>query len=268
MRTVHPTAIVDPTAVLEEGVVVEPYAIVGPRVVIGSGTVVGPRAVIEAGTIIGRGNRISTGVVIGCPPQDRHFQGEESRVVIGDGNIIREYATISRATGAGAETVIGNENYIMSYVRIDHNCRIGSHVVLVSGAQLGGYVQVDDQAYIGGLSGIHQFVRIGRLSMIAACSMVRQDIPPYMLADGHPARVRTLNHIGLRRAGIPQESRQALKRAFRLLYQSGLNLSQALEQIEQELGGDTAVGHLLDFLRATRRGTPATRGVARWERPS
>ncbi|MDR5702744.1 MAG: acyl-ACP--UDP-N-acetylglucosamine O-acyltransferase [Armatimonadota bacterium] len=268
MTTVHPTAIIDPTAVLEEGVVVEPYAIIGPHVVIGSGTVVGPRAVIEAGTIIGRGNQISAGVVIGCPPQDRHFRGEESRVVIGDGNIIREYATISRATGTGTETVIGNENYIMSYVRIDHNCRIGNHVVLVSGVQLGGYVQVDDHAYVGGLSGIHQFVRVGRLSMIAACSMVRQDIPPYMLADGHPARIRALNHVGLRRAGIPAESRRALKRAFRLLYQSQLTLSQAIEKIEQELGEDAAVGNLLEFLRASRRGAPMTRGVARWEPPT
>ncbi len=257
---VHPTAIVDPGAELGDGVVVGPYAVVAAGVQLGDGTQVGAHAVIERDVLLGRENRLGAGVVIGCLPQHREYAGERSYVRIGDRNIFGEYATISRGYGAESATTIGSDNYIMSYVRVDHNCRIGNHVTITSGAGLAGQVSVDDQAYIGGNGGIHQWVRVGRLGMVGAVSMVRQDVPPFVLVAGTPARAHSLNVVGLRRAGIPAPHWRALKRAFSLLFRGGLMVSTALERMQEELGGDPYVAQVITFVRTGSH----NRGIVRW----
>ena len=257
---VHSTAVIDRSAELERGVVVGPFAVIGPRVRLGEGTRLGSHAVIESDVTVGRENVIGAGVVIGCRPQHRAYAGERSYVRIGDRNIFGEYATVSRGHGEDTITEIGSDSYIMSYVRVDHNCRIGNQVTITSGAGLGGYVAVDDQAYVGGNGGIHQFVRIGRLGMVGAVSMVRQDVPPFMLVAGTPARAHALNVVGLGRADVPPQHRRALKRAFVLLYRSGLAVSTALLRLEEELGSDPYVAQVIAFIRSGSH----ERGIVRW----
>lgn len=260
--TIHPAAAIHPRAELGPGVEVEAYAVIGPGVLVGEGTVIGPHAVIGPDVVLGRGNRLGAGVVIGAMPQHRQYGGERSFVRIGDHNIFGEYATVSRGYGEGTATEIGDRTYVMSYVRVDHNCRIGNDVTITSGAGLGGFVVVEDQAYVGGNGGVHQFVRVGRLSIIGAVSMVRQDVPPFVMAAGVPARAHGLNVVGLRRAGIPDAHRRALKRAFTLLYRSRLPVSRAVQQMEDELGGDPYVRVMIEFIR----GGAHERGIIRWSR--
>lgn len=257
---IHPSAIVDPSAELGAEVDVGPFAVIGPRTRIGDGTRVGAHVVIEEDVTVGADNVLGVGVALGCRPQHRGYGGERSFVRIGDRNIFGEYATVSRGYGEGTATELGSDCYIMSYVRVDHNCRIGSHVTITSGAGLGGHVSIDDQAYIGGNSGLHQFVRIGALGMVGAVSMVRQDVPPYVLVAGVPARAHALNVVGLGRAGIPAQSRRALRRAFALLYRSGLGVSAALEHLTGELGEDPHVAQIVAFIR----GGDHDRGIVRW----
>jgi len=261
---IHPTAVVDRTADLGAGVTVGPLAVVGAGVSIGEGTTLEAHAIIEPGVTVGRDNVLGVGVVLGCRPQHRKFSDEQSTLIVGDRNVFGEYATVSRGYGDGTQTEIGSDGYIMSYVRIDHNCRIGSAVTITSGAGLGGHVSVDDGAYVGGNGGVHQFVRIGRMAMVGAVSMVRQDVPPYVLAAGIPARAHSLNVVGLRRAGFPLIHRRALRRAFTLLYLRGLTVSAAVEAIATELGDDPYVAHLLEFLRSGSH----NRGIVRWTRES
>ena len=261
---IHPTAVVDRTADLGAGVTVGPLAVVGAGVSIGEGTTLEVHAIIEPGVVVGRDNVLGVGVVLGCRPQHRKFSDEQSTLIVGDRNVFGEYATVSRGYGDGTHTEIGSDGYIMSYVRIDHNCRIGSAVTITSGAGLGGHVSVDDGAYVGGNGGVHQFVRIGRMAMVGAVSMVRQDVPPYVLAAGNPARAHSLNVVGLRRAGLPQIHRRALRRAFALLYLRGLTVSAAVDAIAAELGDDPYVTHLLEFLRSGSH----NRGIVRWAKES
>jgi len=260
---VHSTAIVRPGAVLEPGVRVGPYAGIASDVVIGPGTRIGPHAVIEDGVRIGADNEISTGATLGVPPQDYHFKGERSRLVIGDRNQIREYANISRATGEGAATAIGDECFIMAYAHVGHNCRIGNRVIIVNVCQIGGHVHIGDDAYVGGLTGIHQFVHVGRLAMIGGFSVLRQDLPPFMLADGRPARCRSLNRVGLQRQGIDARDRAALRQAFHIFYQSSLGMAPAVEQLRAELGAHPLVAELIAFLTGPRE---RSRGIVRWAR--
>lgn len=259
---VHETAIVHPSARLGRGVEVGPFTVIAPDVVIGDGTTIGPHVVIEHDVTIGKQNQLGTGVVIGALPQHRGYAGERSFVRIGDRNVLGEYATVSRGYGEGTVTEIGNDTFVMSYVRIDHNCRVGSGVVLTSGAGLGGFVSIDDQAYVGGNTGVHQFVRIGRLGMVGAVSMVRQDVPPFVLVAGVPARAHSLNIVGLTRAGVPEPHRRMLKRAFALLYRSGLPVSAGLRRIESELGDDPYVREMMEFINQGSH----ERGIVRWAR--
>ncbi len=258
---IHPSAVVRPGAVLGPGVRVGPYASIASDVVIGPGTRIGPHAVIEDGVRLGADNEISAGATLGVLPQDRHFRGERSFLLIGDRNQIREYANISRATGEGEPTTIGDECFIMAYAHVGHNCRIGNRVVVVNICQLGGRVHVGDDAYVGGMTAVHQFVHIGRLAMIGGYSIVRQDCPPFVLAEGRPGRVRGLNRVGLQRGGIEPPDRAALRRAFHILYQSSLGTTQAVERLSSELGTHALVQELIAFLQGAReRG----RGVMRW----
>jgi len=258
---IHPTAVVQSTAQLGAGVEVGAYAVIGAGVVIGAGTVVGPHGVIHDGVVIGRKNELAAHVVIGGRPQDRAYGGEPTHVRIGDANIISEFASVDRATGEGHETRVGNGTYIMSSVKISHNCRIGDGAIIVSGTQLGGWVDVGEHAYVGGITGVHQFVHIGRLAIVAGCSGVRQDVPPYVMAGGFTARALGLNTVGMRRHGVSPADRLALRRAFRIFYQSHLAMEPAIAALEVEAVRSVPVRHMLDFLRAARE---RKRGIIRW----
>jgi UDP-N-acetylglucosamine acyltransferase len=254
-RKIHPTAIVDPGAIIGKDVEIGPFSIVGPDVEIGDGTRIGPRVIIEGWTVIGKNNQIYAGSIIGNEPQDLKFKGEKTYLFIGDNNIIREYATISRGTlGGGGETRIGNNNLLMSYVHVGHDCQVGNNVIISHGSGIGGHVTIEDRVVIGGLVGIHQFTKIGRMAMVGAHTMVNKDVPPYVIVDGHPARPYGINIVGLRRNGLSPELRMEIKRAYKILYRSNLNVAQAIEQMEQELAGHEEIDHLLRFLRSADRG--------------
>jgi UDP-N-acetylglucosamine acyltransferase len=229
---------------------------------LGAGVTVGPFCHLQGRVSAGEGCTFHTGVAVGGPPMDRSYSGEETEVVIGRGNRFFEYATVHRATGPGGATVIGDDNMVMAYVHIAHNCRVGSGCVLTNWVQLGGYATVGEGAVLGGLTGVHQHCRIGRLAMVGACSYVVKDIPPFTLAAGRPCRVRGVNAVGMARAGLPAETVAAVRRAFRLIYRSGLNLGQAMAGIEAGIGdgparfgpGAAEVRLLLDFCRSSTRG--------------
>lgn len=260
--TVHPTAVIDSSASLDDRVDVGPYAVIGPGVAIGAGTVIGPHAVIEADVHIGADNRIHAGVAIGGPPQHREYAGERSFVRIGDRNVIREYVTIHRGFGEGTATEIGSDTLLMAGAHVGHNCRIGDRAVIVNTAMLAGFVEVGEQANISGLVGVHQYVRIGRLAMVGPVSMVRQDVPPFVVTAGPAARAYGLNTTGLTRGGVAAAHREALKQAFALLYRQQLALPTAVARMEDELGADPYVRQMIAFLT----GGTHRRGIVPWSR--
>ena len=240
-------------------------AIVGPDVTLGPRCSVGPFCHFEGRVAAGSDNVFATGVALGGAPMDTTYDGEETGVHIGSGNHFFDYATVHRATGPGNSTIIGDRNFVMAYVHIAHNCRIGDGCVLTNGVQVAGHVELGDGANVGGLTGIHQFCRIGSLAMVGACSYVNKDIPPFMLAAGNPCRVRGVNAVGLRRAGLGAAEIAALRQAFRLIYRSNLTLGQALDRIESELvpaaaGADERLRQLVAFIRASRRGVELRSG--------
>jgi len=252
---IHKTAIVDPKAKLGKNVEVGPYSTIGPNVTIGLGTKIGQACRLEGFTSIGKNCQIFTGAVIGSPPQDLKFKkGMKSFIKIGDNNVIREYVTINPGTGEGETTVIGNDNLLMAYSHVAHNCRIGNGVIMANVATLAGHVILEDKVVIGGLGGIHQFVRVGTLSIIGGCSKAAQDILPYYLYDGQRATPRGLNIIGLKRAGVSLEVRENLKKSFKLLLNSGLSIPNALKKIKEEVPPGKEIAHLLEFVRASKRG--------------
>lgn len=252
---IHPTAIVHPRAELGTEVEISPMAQIGEHVTIGARTQIGPGAIITGWTSIGSDCDIHPGAIIGHEPQIKGCKVKRSYTKIGDHNIIREYVTIHRAGDEEGVTRIGNDNFIMANAHIAHNCEIGNEVIITNYAGLTGHVQVGDRAFISGLAAIHQFVRIGELAMIGGSSKVVQDVPPYFLVDGHPATACGLNTVGLKRAGIPLPVRNNLKKAYRLLYRSGLPLfSAALLQIEEELGECPEINRLVTFIRGSKRG--------------
>ncbi len=252
--SVHPTAIVARGARLGAGVVVGPYAYVGPRVVIGEGTQVGLHAIIEGHTTIGARCQIHHGAVIGNIPQDLKYRGVPTEVTIGHDTVIREYATIHAATEEGESTIVGDHVLLMAYTHVAHNCRLGSHVILANAVNLAGHVRVDDYAILGGMTPVHQFVTIGCHAFVGGGSRVPQDVPPFVKAAGNPLRACGLNSIGMDRRGIPAEVRLELKRAYRILYRSQLNVSQALSKIARELKPYPEVHEFVEFVRSSERG--------------
>lgn len=257
--SIHPTAVVHPTAVLAPGVALGPYCVVGERAFVGENTKVGPHAIIDDFTSVGRDCVIHAGAVVGGVSQDLKFQGDETYCVVGDRNVIREYVTINRATAAGDATRVGNDNLLMAYVHVAHDCDIGNRTILANGVTLAGHVVVEDDAFIGGMSGLHQFIRVGRMAMVGAMSRLVQDVPPYMLVEGHPPRVYGLNTVGLRRKGLPPADRALLKTAYKQLYRSRASVAQALAAIRQ-LPRTESLEHLIGFVQASSRGLV---GVAR-----
>jgi UDP-N-acetylglucosamine acyltransferase len=254
-RRIHPTAIVDPHAELGIDVEIGPYSIIGPDVEIGSGTKIGPHVIIEGAVKIGSDNQIFTGAIVGCRPQDLKFKGEKTYLIIGDRNMIREYTTLSPGTeGGGGETRVGNDNLIMTATHLAHDCILGNNIIISHGTAIAGHVVIEDQAVIGGLVGIHQFTKVGRMAMVGAHTKLVKDIPPFTLVEGNPATVHGINIVGLRRNGIPPEVRLQLKRAFKILYRSNLNVTQAIEVMEQELEAGPEVEHLIRFIRSAERG--------------
>jgi UDP-N-acetylglucosamine acyltransferase len=252
---IHPTAIIHPGAVVAADVQVGPYAIIGEHVAIGPGCWVGPHAVIEGWTEIGRDNRIFQFASVGAIPQDLKFRGEQSWLRIGDRNTIREFVTMHRGTAdGGGETVVGHDNLFMAYAHVAHDCRVGNRVILANGATLAGHVQVDDHAILGGLSAAHQFTRIGCHVMVSGGAMVAQDIPPYTIAQGDRARTIGLNLIGLQRRGFSEETIRGIKRAYKMIFRSGMRLEDALDKVAAEVESSPELQGFTEFIRNSERG--------------
>ncbi|MGE5279796.1 MAG: acyl-ACP--UDP-N-acetylglucosamine O-acyltransferase [Deltaproteobacteria bacterium] len=251
---IHPTAVVAPGAWLDEGVAVGPYAVIGEKVRIGRGTRIGNFCVVENDTTMGRDNVVFTGAVVGSIPQDLKFDGAPSRLVIGDRNTIREYVTINISTSLEQPTRIGNNNLIMAYSHVAHDCRVGDSCILANGATLAGHVTLEDRAVVGGLTAIHQFVRMGRMCIVGGCSKVVTDLPPYTTCDGHPARFYGLNLVGLRRAGVSAAAIKNLKAAYKIYFQSGLTKQHALEEIKRTVPSCPEVEEAVAFLSSSQRG--------------
>ena len=251
---IHPTAIVSKKAKLSDDIQVGPHTIIADNVCIGKGAKIGASCVIEGNTTIGQDCQIFTGAVIGSRPQDLKYKGEKSFLEIGDNNIIREYCTFNPGTTEGSKTIVGNNNLFMAYSHIAHDCKVGNNCVIANNGTLAGYVSIEDKVVIGGLVAIHQFVRVGMLSIIGGCSKVVQDIPPYSTCDGHPARVYGLNLVGLRRNGFPKETIDELDKVFKLLFNSGLTKTHALERIKKEITLSQEISYLVDFVKSSQRG--------------
>ncbi len=252
---VHPTSIVAPGAVLDQGVVIGPYCTIGEHVRLGVGTRLISHVVIEGHTTLGANNTIYPFTTIGMAPQDLKYQGEPARTIIGSGNTIRESVTIHRGTqGGGMETVLGDHNLLMAYCHVAHDCRIGSRVIMANSANLAGHITIEDGAIIGGLSGIHQFVRIGRLAMVGGMSGVPKDVPPFVWASGNRAFLYGLNHEGLRRNRIGPEAISLLKKAYHILFRSGLSMSEAAGRVRGSLPMTPEIEHLLSFVESSERG--------------
>lgn len=253
--SVHPTAIVHPKAQLGAGVLVGPYSLIDEHVTIGPRTTIGAHCVIEGRTTLGAECEVFTGAVIGSIPQDLKYQGEESTLLLGDRNKIREYVTINPGTaGGGGKTMIGSDCLFMAYSHVAHDCTIGDRVTLANSVALAGHITVEDQAIVGGLVGVHQFVRVGRLSFIGGCSRVVQDIPPYATCVGYPAKVFGLNSEGLKRAGVSSEVKQRLHHAFKVLFHSKLSRGSAIKRVAQDADHCPELHHLVQFIRQSKRG--------------
>jgi len=252
---VHPTAMVAREAKLEPGVEIGPYSVVGAHVTIGRGTWVGSHACLDGHTTLGKGNRIFPHAAVGSMPQDKKYHGEDSRLVLGDRNHVREFASLSLGTeGGGMETVIGDDNLFMNNSHVGHDCRLGNDVVLANGVALAGHVTIEDHVIVSGLAAVAQFVRVGQSAFIGGGSMVVMDVPPYCMANGDRAKLLGLNVVGLERRGFTAEQVSELKRAYRLLFQSKLLARDAVERIRTELAGSTAALALAAFAAASERG--------------
>lgn len=262
MLKLHPTAIIDAKAQLAASVEVGPYAVIGAGVEVGEGTTIGAHCTLEGPTVIGRDNRIHAHAALGGAPQDMKYRGEPTALQIGDRNTIREFCTFNRGTVQdGGVTRVGDDNWVMAYVHLAHDVQVGSHVVLANNATLAGHVQIADWVLVGGLTGVHQFCKVGAHAMTGFQSHVSQDVPPFMTVAGHPLAVHGINAEGLRRRGFSRERIGLVRRMHRLLYREGLTLAQAGVAIQALAGavegGDADVRLLLDFLARS------TRGIAR-----
>ena len=256
-QRIHSTVLVDPTADIAADVEIGPFAIIGPKVTIGRGSRIGARVTLERNVIIGERVSVGDGALLGGPPQDLKYRNEETWVEIGDGTIIREYTTINRGTVASGRTTVGADCFIMTYVHIAHDCHLGDGVAIANGTQLAGHVTIQDRAAISGLVAVHQFVTIGAHSFIGGATRVNMDIPPYVKAVGNPVELYGLNSIGLQRQGFSVETIGTLKRAYRLFFNSDLNLSQALERARTDLPDSAEVARFLQFISSSQRGVPA-----------
>jgi UDP-N-acetylglucosamine acyltransferase len=251
---IHPTAVIHPKAEISADCEIGPYCVVGEHVVLGAGCRLHPHVVIDGHTRIGSGNEFFPFTSIGLQTQDLKWKGGLTRTEIGDDNTFRECVTINSATGDGEVTRVGSNNHILAYCHIAHNDWLGNNIIISNVGTLAGHVTVEDHAVIGGVVAIHQFCRIGKMSMIGGCSKVVQDVPPFMLADGNPAETRTINKVGMERNGIGEDAQAALRQAYKILFRDGLTIPNALARIEKEVPPLPEIQHLLQFVRATERG--------------
>jgi UDP-N-acetylglucosamine acyltransferase len=252
--TVHPTAVIAADAKIGAGVEIGPFAIVGEGCELGDGAVLAARATLERNVRLGAGVKIGVGAVLGGDPQDLKFRGEETWVEVGDNSVVREYATINRGTAQSQRTSVGRNCFIMSYVHLAHDCHVGDGVIISNATQLAGHVTVEDRAILSGVSAVHQFARIGTYSFVGGCSRVSKDVPPYVKAVGNPIKLYGLNSVGLQRNNFPDETVRELKRAYRLLFRSDLNVTQALDRARGELRMLPEVEHFLRFVEESQRG--------------
>jgi len=260
---VHPTAFVSSKAEIEDGVRIGPYCIVEDNVKIGAGTVLKAFVTIHDYVEIGPSCSVYEYTALGGDPQDRGFGGEKTWVMIGRDNIIRENVTISRSTGEGTCTSVGNGCFIMEGVHIGHNVKIGNNVTISNKVGFAGHSSVGDNAVLGGIAGVHQFVRIGRLCMVGGLSKIVKDVPPFLLVDGHPGRIFGINKVGMKRAGVDAANRGFVKNIYKLIYHSGLPMRQALEKAEKSMGDNPITSEILSFIKASKRGVefwPRVRG--------
>ena len=251
----HPTALIDSTAELHDSVEVGPYAVIGPGTVLQEGVHIGAHAVIHRDTTLGRDCVVHAHAVLGGDPQDLKYAGEPTRLEVGAGNIFREFTTANRGTAqGGGVTRIGDQNLFMAYSHVAHDCLVGSHCVLANSVALAGHVEVQDNVVLAGLSGVHQYSRVGRCAMVGGGAMAAQDVPPFTIVQGDRARVYGLNIVGLRRAGFPLEVITALKGAYRELFHQGLPLRIALEQVREFYLEVAEVQELVTFIESSTRG--------------
>jgi UDP-N-acetylglucosamine acyltransferase len=251
---IHPTAIISPDAEIGANVEIGAFAIIGEGCTVDAGSVIAPRATLERNVTVGRSVKVGIGTILGGAPQDLKYAGEETSVEIGDGTVIREYVTVNRGTAHSFKTTVGENCLLMSYVHIGHDCRIGNDVILSNVVQLAGHVMIEDRAIISGMSAVHQFARIGRHSFIGGMSRVSKDIPPFLKAVGNPVKLYGLNTIGLQRSGMDEDTIRELKRAYRLLFRSDLNVTQAIERAQTEIEPLPEVKELIRFVEASERG--------------
>lgn len=254
MSSVHPTAVIHPGARIGDGCEIGPYCVIGENVELGPRCRLHSHVVIDGHTILGQENEIFPFASIGLKTQDLKWKGGVTWTKIGDRNTFREYVTINSATGEGEFTVVGSHNHILAYCHVAHNCTLGNRIIMSNVATLAGHVMVEDHAVIGGLAAVHQFCRIGRLSMVGGCSKVVQDIPPFMIGDGNPAETRTINKVGLERNGVAEEVLEALRQAYKMLFREGLTIPNALTKIGEKLPKSTEIQHLIKFVRESERG--------------
>ncbi len=255
MTKIHETALVDPRAELDLDVEVGACCIIGPKVKVGKGTRIKSHVVVEGNTTLGEGNLIFQFATVGSVPQDLKYKGEDSQLIIGDHNTIREFVSLNPGTaGGGMVTRIRDHNLLMMYCHIAHDCILGSHNIIANGATLGGHVAIEDYVIVGGLVGVHQFVKVGTSAILGAGSMVSKDIPPYCNATGDRARLRGLNLQGLKRRGFNKGQIEALKKAYRIIFQSGLRIKEALKKVRREFPESPEIEQLADFIEGSQRG--------------
>jgi len=255
MTDIHPAAFVDSRARLGADVRVGPGSLIGPEVEVGDGVVIGAHAVLEGRVRLGARCRVGHGAIIGAEPQDLKYREDTATGVrIGEGTVIREYATIHRATHEGRDTVVGSHCLLMATCHVAHDCVVGDHVIMINGAALTGHVTVEDRATVGGLSGVHPFTRVGTFAYIGGCTKVTQDVPPYVMVDGVPAVARAVNVIGMRRGGIDAAGRRQAQEAFRILYRSGLATAAGVTRLREELGDGAVARRMVAFIEGSKRG--------------
>lgn len=257
MTSIHPTALIDPAAEIGRDAEIGPFVTVGPGVTLGDGCRLGPQVTLERNVRLGPRVSVGQGAVLGGAPQDLKYRGEETWVEVGAETVIREYSTVNRGTSATGVTRIGRRCFIMTYVHIAHDCRLGDHVIIANGTQLAGHVAIHDRATLSGLVAVHQFVTVGAYAFVGGCSRVNQDIPPFVRAVGNPVELYGLNSVGLQRAGFGHETVRALKRLYRLFFNSDLNLSQAADRARTEVPALPEVEEFLEFVLRSQRGVPA-----------
>jgi UDP-N-acetylglucosamine acyltransferase len=251
---IHPTAVVDAGAELGDGCEIGPYCVIGPGVVLGPHSWLQSHVVIEGPSRFGEGNRFFSFCSIGQRTQDLKYAGEPTHLEVGSSNVFREFVTVNRGTAPGSKTTIGSRNHFLAYCHIAHDCTVGNDVIFSNNGTLAGHVEVEDHVVLGGLTAVHQFCRLGRNAMTGGCSKIVQDVPPFLIADGNPARVRGVNTVGLQRGGMRAADIRAIKECYRILYRQDMNVAQAIEQIRGSVEDSPLVEHFASFVEKSSRG--------------